>query len=374
MTLAHAERLKACQECQQRRGNRCRLANQIVSVLARMSNASCPIGRWSNPVAATTKNRPSKPALIQPAAPSRTAYPAAPYRPINRLAAVTCHYNPCGYRLLEDNYHRFVQALPAELELWTIELAFGDAPFRLPESPRMLRVRGGARHVLWQKERLLNLAISALPANVDAVAWLDADLIWLNRSWVEEARQRLEHYNAVQLFEHVHDTDREGRVGQKFPGHVYAKTEGLGYGRPGGAWAARREAIVCGLYDRHAIGGGDSATLFAWEGRERLPESLNHGTAWEEHYRDWAARSFDLVRASLDCVPGDVVHLYHGSRPNRQYVERYKIFHENAYDPEGDLEIDSETGLLQWSAAARERKPDLIRRVAEYFEQRREDE
>ncbi len=46
----------------------------------------------------------------------------------------------------------------------------------------------------------------------------------------------------------------------------------------------------------------------------------------------------------------------------------------NAYDPVRDVEIDPETGLLQWSAAAQERKPELVRRVAEYFERRREDE
>jgi hypothetical protein len=194
------------------------------------------------------------------------------------------------------------------------------------------------------------------------------------RGWVEEARQLLERYNAVQLFEHVHDTDRQGRLGQRFPGHVYARTQGLGYGRPGGAWAARREAIAGGLYDRHAIGGGDSAMLCAWEGRDNLPQSLQHGTAWEAYYYKWAVQSFDQVRGSLACVPGDVVHLFHGSRQNRQYVERYRIFHENAYDPVGDVEIDPETGLLRWSATARKRKPDLVWRVAEYFKRRREDE
>lgn len=80
------------------------------------------------------------------------------------------------------------------------------------------------------------------------------------------------------------------------------------------------------------------------------------------------------MKGSLACVPGDVVHLYHGSRQNRQYVERYQIFHDHAYDPVRDVAIDPETGLLQWSAATRERKPELVRRVALYFEQRREDE
>lgn len=114
--------------------------------------------------------------------------------------------------------------------------------------------------------------------------------------------------------------------------------------------------------------------LCAWEGRKELSESLKLGTAWEEHYRAWAAHSYEQVQKSLACLPSDVVHLYHGSRPNRQYVERYRILHENAYDPVRDVEIDPEAGLLQWSDDARERKPDLVCRVAEYFERRREDE
>jgi hypothetical protein len=42
----------------------------------------------------------------------------------------------------------------------------------------------------------------------------------------------LHRYNAVQLFEHVVDSDREGRLGQRFPGHIHARTSSLKYGRP----------------------------------------------------------------------------------------------------------------------------------------------
>jgi hypothetical protein len=68
------------------------------------------------------------------------------------------------------------------------------------------------------------------------------------------------------------------------------------------------------------------------------------------------------------------MQLYHGSRQNRRYVERYQIFHGHAYDPIRDVEIDIKMVLLQWSVAAQERKPNLVRRVVEYFERRREDE
>ncbi len=80
------------------------------------------------------------------------------------------------------------------------------------------------------------------------------------------------------------------------------------------------------------------------------------------------------MRGSLVCISGEVVHLYYGSRQNRQYVERYQIFHDHAYDPVRNVEIDSATALLQWSAAVKERKPDLVRRVAKDFKWRKEDE
>jgi hypothetical protein len=46
---------------------------------------------------------------------------------------------------------------------------------------------------------------------------------------------------------------------------------------------------------------------------------------------------------SLACVRGNVVHLYHGTRERRQYVERYQILHDYDYDPATDVEIDPES-------------------------------
>lgn len=302
-------------------------------------------------------------------------YPRLPHRPIERIAAITCHFNPCGYERLETNYHRFAADLPEDLDLWTIELAFGDELFRLPDGSRMMRVRGTERHVLWQKERLLNLLIEQLPAEYDAIAWLDADFLWLNPAWVEDAKRRLETHAAVQLFDHVQDLDPDGQSIMRLPGYVHHRKTTGKIGRPGGAWAARRDCLASGLYDRHALGGGDQAMLYAWEGRpEELPSRLNYSPSWLEHYQAWAAEAYAGVQGSLDCVPGDVLHLYHGTRANRQYGERYQIFQEHAYDLSTDVEIDPDTGLLQWTEFALDRKPEMVRRVRDYFWQRREDD
>ena len=72
--------------------------------------------------------------------------------------------------------------------------------------------------------------------------------------------------------------------------------------------------------------------------------------------------------------PNDQKHAGDISHQRRCSVERYQILHDHEYDPTTDVEIYPETGLLRWSAAGHERKPEMIRRVAEYFQQRREDE
>ena len=68
--------------------------------------------------------------------------------------------------------------------------AFGDAPFDLPAGPDVIQVRGP--DVLWQKERLLNIAVSRLPARARKVAWLDGDLLFADPDWAGETARLLD--------------------------------------------------------------------------------------------------------------------------------------------------------------------------------------
>ena len=99
-----AERLAACQTCKHRMGGQCRPARALITVHVLRQQNCCPAGKWPASAQRQVEVRPkAMPAFV---------YPEAELRFINRLAAVTCHYNPCGYKLIEDNYHRFVRALP----------------------------------------------------------------------------------------------------------------------------------------------------------------------------------------------------------------------------------------------------------------------
>jgi hypothetical protein len=124
----------------------------------------------------------------------------------DRLWAITAFYNPAGFQRRVANFRIFRNQI--NVPLLVVELSFGGA-FQLDPSDADIVVRclGGA--VLWQKERLLNVALAALPADVVHVAWLDCDIVFEGSDWGQCASSALGKYKLVQLYSHVIDLDQD---------------------------------------------------------------------------------------------------------------------------------------------------------------------
>ena len=283
-----------------------------------------------------------------------------------RLAAIACHYNPQGYRRLRENYFRFREALRGCL-LFTIEVSF-DGQFHLPAD---WQIRATERNLMWQKEALINAAVRRLPERFDQVAWIDADLLFLNPDWAAETSHILDEFPVVQLFETCHYIDAQGRWDHRHPSLLKKRREQLKeHGQPGGAWAARRDLLERhGLFDRNIVGGGDANFsdalfgVFSGYVTRISPAALN--TAAET----WARGLHQEVQGRVGCTRGDVLHLFHGTRQNRQYIDRAKMLCDAQYDPWSDVRLTPD-GLLEWATD----KPELQRQMRAYFEQRREDD
>lgn len=283
-----------------------------------------------------------------------------------RLAAVACHYNPCGYRRLRENWFRFHAAFRG-CPLFTVEVSF-DGNFRLPAD---WSLTAGPEHLLWQKEQLINEAIARLPAEFDRVAWIDADLLFLNPDWAEETVELLDHFPVVQLFETCHYANASGQIEERHPSLLHKRRHGLkGHGLPGGAWAARRDWIAeHGLYARNIVGGGDVMFADALFGELNGFVTKICAPALVADYQRWGTRVAASVAGRVGCTRGDVIHSFHGTRRQRRYVERAALLRETDFDPATDLTV-SPNGLLAWTG----NKPDLAAGVRAYFEGRREDE
>src|SRR5262245_46174241 len=129
----------------------------------------------------------------------------------SNLWAITCHFNPVGYHRRLQNYHTFRQHLAVPLV--TVELAFnGSFELRGSDADILVQLRGG--DVLWQKERLLNLALKSLPDSCDKVAWLDCDVVFESQDWAVRANQALDDFGLLHLFHERHNLPPDAMLDQ----------------------------------------------------------------------------------------------------------------------------------------------------------------
>ncbi|MBE2240332.1 MAG: hypothetical protein IAE81_21275 [Caldilineaceae bacterium] len=350
-------------------------------------------------------------------------HPAAAYAPCADLWVVTTYYNPARYRTKRANYERFAAPIRAAgIPFVTIECAFGDEPFELTVSPAVIQVRG--RDVMWMKERLINLAISQLPAHATKIAWLDADILFTNPDWAVQTSVLLDRWPLVQPHDRVGRMARgkltfNGRSRRSFACQLQLRLESarLGaaaHGQPGIGWAARRDLIERhSVYDAAILDGGDELFAHAAGGglnspcgrgitcahqrrrpylvekglnrllripwprwladwylvRTRTPPVAAPDEPFFAHYLRWAKPFAAEIQGRIGYVPGMALHLWHGDPVNRQYASRNAILKRHHFDPAHDLRLNAD-GIWEWASA----KPELHLAVREYFSARREDE
>jgi hypothetical protein len=181
----------------------------------------------------------------------------------DELAVITCLFSPQPHERRRRNFEEFRKQFGQNL--YVAELSYNDSPAVTRQGSNVFHFRGGERHVLWQKERLLNELLQRLPDHVTAVAWVDADVLFVDPQWTSRALKRLEQFPVIQLFDTVvylnadgfPDTQRDGIVAS-------AATRGLAAyggraGAAGFAWAARRDVLErVQLMDFMVLGGADT--------------------------------------------------------------------------------------------------------------------
>ena len=304
------------------------------------------------------------------------------------LWAITCYFNPMRYQRRLQNYLAFRRHLTVPLV--AVDLAYHD-DFELPQDAADILVRLRAKDVLWQKERLLNVALAHLPPDCDSVAWLDCDVVFEREDWAERALRGLERYPMLQPFRRVYEPAADGwderirlppdsQLGYSL-GHMLSlgiPTAELLQGgarirrgvQSGLAWVARRELLDReGFYDACVMGSGDRAMLCAALGAQaNMIAYVQMTPAWAEHYKAWSAGLFRSVRADIGCTDGIVIHLWHGDLKHRRYTERHHGFSTFDYNPVTDIALD-EHSVWRWNS----QKPEMHSYVADYFGSRRED-
>ncbi len=329
--------------------------------------------------------------------PPMTATPAPRDDTPPGLWAITSYFNPLHYRTRAENYRTFQRRL--RVPLLTVEQGY-DGRFDLDGSDATTLVQVPARDVMWQKERLLNLALESLPADCEIVVWLDADILFDRDDWPQRAVEALDSSVMAQLFSRTCYLPREVDLARPLADQRYLQRRSTASGLVGGvlqentlsttlealkahgmaldyanghAWVMRRDLLQSvGFYEAMIVGGGDYVFLQAALGQF---EAVRKGHGWTapdspqyRHFLRWAERFHDVVRSRIGMVPGDIFNLWHGELLDRRYMPRHQILTGHGFDPERDIAID-EHGSLCWASD----KPALHEAVREYFRGRQED-
>ena len=308
--------------------------------------------------------------------------------PRDEIWAITCYFNPCGYRRRRQNYQVFRRHL--DLPLITVELSYGDFELSPAAADLLIQLRG--HDVMWQKERLLNVACAALPSRCRYVVWLDCDLVYLDADWPQRTAAALQHCPLVQPFSEVRewgpgggplaaDRDVQRRRSslvaminsRQLPTSIFGCSGAslrFNYA-PGFAWAAHKWLLERHrLYDAMILGSGDKVIAGAAFGQvDRLARSLRFGPPQQRHFRDWADAFHRAVGTRIGHVDAQLGHLWHGKLCHRGYSQRHIDFARFKFDPYRDITVDDASGCWRWNSS----KPAMHRYVRDYFTTRRED-
>jgi len=306
------------------------------------------------------------------------------------LHVISVVSNPLNWNSRADLFCQFIQDTLASkvalegseynLELHIVECLYADQLSCISESLQK-SVDYHAVHsssVIWNKENLINIGISKLPADWKYVAWVDGDITFQNQTWIQDTINVLDRSSVCQLWTEAWDLHANGEVmmqhrsfcSQVDTAKLCAKTKMYTTWHSGYAWGATREAVEAlgGLYDKGILGSADSYMAWALIGRLDLIVSNRRISQSELQYlMTWQKRA-QLFRNRLGSVPGAIEHYYHGPKHSRGYGWRWKIAADNDFNPDTDVQYNTD-GVIEFTDA----KPSLSVGVLEYFLSRNED-
>ena len=303
--------------------------------------------------------------------------------------AITTYFNPSDSRKILENYRNFAKNLRAQgVPLLTVELSFKPGVFSLfsEDSDKLVQIDDGS--IMWQKERMFNLALKYLPDNCDKVIYMDADIVFSDKNWLVNTENLLSEYCFVQPFSHVVRLPKDAKMlelasyeagwedGQAIHSFAWG-LEKFGdralrnyphHGTVGIALAARRSIMEThGWFDADVVGSGDLLTIDSIFSIHSFRSELMN-PKFKNYFYNWHKGFHEEVKNSLVYAPGIVYHYWHGNSKNRFYQQRHRVLEDYEFDPNKDIQI-SEQGVWKWSSD----KELLHSGVKKYFFHRDDD-
>ncbi len=308
------------------------------------------------------------------------------------LYVVGGHANPNRFTTPTRNVRRWVeQTLDFGANVTLVEHAIGVTPYAFSKDEplfahvNLVQIRGTADHLLWLQHALYNRGFASLPDRAFeadcGLCWQDTDITHQRPDWAMETLHMLQQHRVGQTWTHSIDfdpgmnvavNDWGNEVDRSFcaawlAGEVDMKTGP--YAKPaarallptgaardwrshtGYSWAIRgRELRKLGrLMDWMVTGSGDyhMAHAFAGNLHQLIADDLAAGNdrtyspGYFRKLRWFADIAETVIQQDIGCVPGIIMHHWHGSKRLRFYGGRDDINKESHFDPDVDIAYDA---------------------------------
>lgn len=282
----------------------------------------------------------------------------------NEFWAISALFHPRDNPYRFANFSRFAQSLNRQgVPLLTIQCLGPTESSDLTECADVITVR--CAHRLWQKERLLNIALEKLPQDCRYVAWLDADVLFEDSAWITKSSEALTSCQVVQPYSEVVHLNR-GQIAidtttpaaaRSFSSLIAAQPQLVRasfeqHGHTGFAWVARRSFLdEVRLYDRAIVGGGDHLMAHAFSGSADaacVSRLVGIDTPLRRDFAKWAERIRLSAGVERPAVRGRLVHQWHGTLEARKYSARNRDLALLGFDPTSELRRNRD-GCWEWA-------------------------
>jgi hypothetical protein len=209
------------------------------------------------------------------------------------------------------------------------------------------------------------------------MAWIDADITFVDEEWVEKTIERFDKYDVLQLFSSIvylgpnneaMKTDKSFGYMYRRSGKQYTQTYRYGFWHPGFAWGCTKNAYntMGGLIDFGILGSGDHHMALGLISKIECSHPKNIHPEYRQLLKDFEKRVKSL---RLGYIEGTIMHHWHGDLKLRRYKERWQILTDHQYDPTADVSKDP-LGLYQFTESGDRMEKD----IQDYFAGRMEDD
>lgn len=240
----------------------------------------------------------------------------------NDMAICFVFFNPTKSKRLLMNYlYTRNIFLLQKLPTYTIELVYVG---NTPEIHDAYTVY--AKSIMFHKENLCRILETKIPKQYTKLAFLDSDIYFEDKDWYKKVSILLDTHDVVQPFSVCNWMDltyKKILLSRRTVLEMQSEKWDYTY-HPGFAWCMRRDWYKkTGFFDLAVSGSGDTLSCIHWLNKtipvkfQSLPPALK--TAYAEYCKK--------PRPHITNLPGTINHLYHGSKENRQYVDRHKLLH-----------------------------------------------